>query len=97
MDTADLLTEAVNCDLCGGDTQIPGYSPQFGLLQAKWGYGSRHDGERYRVQLCEACFFKVLVYIKQERRIEHLFDNDSSDDQDLGLVAHGDYWGDISS
>ena len=96
MEIPEPLPEPVCCDLCGGDAQVPGYGPQFGVLHAKWGYGSRHDGEHYRVQLCEVCFFHVLSYIKQERRTQHLFDDDPPDDQDFGLIARGDYGGDVS-
>ncbi|ELY8031539.1 hypothetical protein SOH16_006429 [Pseudomonas aeruginosa] len=95
MDTSDPLNEPVRCDLCGGDTSVPGYGQQLGVLHARWGYGARHDGERYRVRLCEGCFFQVLAYIKQERRIQHLFNDEPLDDQDFGLVARGDYWGDV--
>lgn len=76
-------------------TSVPGYGQQLGVLHACWGYGARHDGERYRVRLCEGCFFQVLAYIKQERRIQHLFNDEPLDDQDFGLVARGDYWGDV--
>lgn len=44
---------------------------KYGVLHAKWGYGSQHDGEHYRVQLCESCFFQVPLYIKQEREIKN--------------------------
>ncbi|WP_306108835.1 hypothetical protein [Pseudomonas sp. 9AZ] len=67
------------------------------MLHASWGYGARHDGERYRVCLCEVCFFQVLAYIKQERRIQHIFDDDPPGDEAFGLIVRGDYWGDISS
>lgn len=96
MATTDPLPEAVCCDLCASDLRIPGYGQQSGLLHARWGYGSRHDGEHYRVQLCEGCFFQVLAYIRQERRVQRLFDEEPLDDQDFGLITRGDYWGDVS-
>lgn len=96
MATSDPLPKAVCCDLCGSDLRIPGYGQQSGLLHARWGYGSRHDGEHYRVQLCEGCFFQVLAYIRQERRIQNIFDEEPLDDQDFGLITRGDYWGDVS-
>ncbi len=96
MATTDPLPEAVCCDLCGSDLRMPGYGQQSGLLHARWGYGSRHDGEHYRVQLCEACFFQVLAYIRQERRIQRLFDEEPLDDQDFGLMPRGDGRGDVS-
>lgn len=96
MATIDPSPEALCCDLCGSDLRMPGYGQQSGLLHARWGYGARHDGEHYRVQLCEVCFFQVLAYIRQERRIQHLFDEEPLDDQDFGLITRGDYWGDVS-
>ncbi len=96
MKDSDQRQVAVRCELCGGETSVPGYGSQCGVLHAKWGYGSRHDGEHYRVQLCEVCFFHVLAYIKQERRIQHLFDDDPPGDQEFGLIVRGDYWGDVN-
>lgn len=84
----------VLCDVCGRNTRIPGYGLQFGTLQAAWGYGSRHDGERYRVQLCEFCFFQALANLRQERRISRLFDDEQpADDLTFGRVASDAFWG----
>ncbi|MBJ2258907.1 MULTISPECIES: hypothetical protein [Pseudomonadaceae] len=47
------VVEDVICDVCRSGTSIPGYGPQYGKLEAQWGYGSQHDGEHYRVHLCE--------------------------------------------
>ena len=38
------------------------------------GYGSKHDGERYELQLCEKCFFYALMTLKKERVDEFMFD-----------------------
>ncbi|WAG79126.1 hypothetical protein LMK08_00210 [Metapseudomonas furukawaii] len=81
------------CDVCGSNTRVPGYGHQFGTLQAIWGYGSRHDGERYRVHLCESCFFQTLAYLRQERRINRMFDDDQPVDQSFGRVARDDFFG----
>lgn len=35
------------CDVCATSTTVPGYGEQFGTLQALWGYGAGHDGERF--------------------------------------------------
>ncbi|MCY1308605.1 hypothetical protein D9M70_586240 [compost metagenome] len=75
---------------------MPGYGLQYGTLQARWGYGTAHDGERYQVQLCERCFFMALATLRQEYRIQHLFDEEGpslADDREFGLVARDDYWG----
>lgn len=84
----------IHCAVCGTDTRVPGYGQQFGTLQALWGYGSKHDGEPYRVHLCEPCFFQTLAYLRQERRIHSLFDHEQpADDQVFGWVARDDFFG----
>lgn len=84
----------IHCAACGGSTRVPGYGQQHGTLQAFWGYGSKHDGERYQVHLCESCFFSTLAYLRQERRIHSLFDHEQpADEQVFGQVARDDYFG----
>lgn len=95
MGTGSLDQETVRCDVCDRCTRTPGYGNQFGVLHARWGYGAQHDGDRYQVRLCESCFFLALAHLRQERRVQHLFDGGSvHDDQDFGLVGRNDYWGD---
>ncbi|TDV58886.1 hypothetical protein [Pseudomonas sp. LP_7_YM] len=82
------------CDVCGGATRLPGHGQQFGTLQASWGDGCAHDGERYQVQLCEACFFQALANPRHARRIHHLFDEPPvPDDPAFGRVARDDLGG----
>ena len=38
------------------------------------GYGSKHDGERYELQLCEKYFFYALATLKKECSAEQIFD-----------------------
>ncbi|WP_417777666.1 hypothetical protein [Stutzerimonas xanthomarina] len=84
----------IHCAVCGEATRVPGYGQQFGTLQALWGFGAQHDGERYRVHLCESCFFGALSYLRQQRRINTMFDDDQpTDDQAFGQVAREDFWG----
>lgn len=66
-------------------------------VHARLGFVALHDGERYRERLCEGCFFQVLAYIKQEREIQHLFNDEPLGDQGFGLINSGDYWGDLES
>ena len=33
------VVEGVICDVCRSGTRIPGYGPQYGKLEAQWGYG----------------------------------------------------------
>jgi len=84
----------IRCDVCDATTRVPGYGSQFGNLEALWGYGSQHDGQRYRVRLCETCFFGALAYLRQERRINGLFDEvQPVDDPAFGQIATDDYFG----
>jgi len=86
------VTDVV-CDVCLLTTRVQGAGLQFGTVQALWGYGAKHDGERYELHLCESCFFQAIAYLKQERRLQSLFDEDGGvvDDQ-FGLVAKDDYF-----
>jgi hypothetical protein len=89
----------LRCDVCLDSTRVEGGSLQYGVLQAHWGYGSAHDGERYEIHLCERCFFQAVASLKQERRIQTMFsehDNDRLTDN-FGLVATDDYFNDGGS
>ncbi|MEK2607909.1 hypothetical protein WLF18_02145 [Pseudomonas shirazensis] len=80
------------CDVCRCSTRLDTGGHPFGTLQAHWGYGTEHDGERYELHLCEECFFRTLAYLKQERRTQHLLSEDVQDLPDnLGLIAKDDY------
>src|SRR5690606_6978757 len=82
----------VRCDVCGESTAGLHGGFEYGTLQAHWGYGSKHDGERYHVDLCEACFFGVLSGLKRNRLINTMFsETDGSDDKPFGLVSSEDY------
>lgn len=91
------VTDVV-CDVCLCTTQIAD-GLEFATLQARWGYGTQHDGERYELHLCESCFFRTLGYMKDERRIQNLFSYDESacgnvSDEEFGLVARNDFFQD---
>lgn len=93
---ADDSSPDIHCGVCGSSTRVPGYGLQYGTLQAHWGYGATHDGERYEVHLCEPCFFLALATLRQEYRIQHLFDETepgTTADDEFGLVARHDYRG----
>jgi hypothetical protein len=79
------------CAVCASSTSVAlGYGQQYGTLAARWGYGAQHDGERYHVVLCETCFFQVLAFLRQERRINNLFAD--IDDEVFGPTARDDFW-----
>ena len=64
----------IRCDVCDEScSPVEGYDPLYGTLSAKWGYGSRHDGESYEVHLCESCFFQALASLQEQRRGQLMF------------------------
>lgn len=77
----EVVTDVL-CDVCNQLTQL-----EFGTLSANWGDGSKHDGERYELQLCEKCFFYALATLKKERVDEFMFDEkfDPSTLESFGL------------
>lgn len=82
----DVVTDVL-CDVCGESTSQNGqHSPQFGLLQADWGYGSPHDGESYQVHLCEGCFFATLAFLKEQRRGNTIFLESIEQEREFGLI-----------
>ncbi|MDV2858232.1 hypothetical protein [Oceanimonas sp. CAM02] len=83
----DVVTDVL-CDVCGESTSQDGqHSPQFGLLQADWGYGSTHDGESYQVHLCEGCFFTTLASLKEQRRGNTIFSEKGAElEEEFGLI-----------
>jgi hypothetical protein len=83
----DVVTDVL-CDVCGESTSQDGkHSPQFGLLQANWGYGSLHDGESYQIHLCEGCFFSTLAYLKEQKRTDYMFSEKSAEqEREFGLT-----------
>ncbi|SDY51242.1 hypothetical protein [Acinetobacter kyonggiensis] len=64
----EVVTDVV-CDVCNQSTKL-----EFGALSAHWGYGSKHDGERYELQLCEKYFFYALATLKRKHLGEQIFD-----------------------
>jgi hypothetical protein len=85
----------VVCDVCLLTTLVKSDGFQFGTLQAHWGYGTKHDGERYEVHLCEGCFFQAIANLKEQRRGQTMFRDDVEiREDDFGLVATDDFFGD---
>lgn len=86
-------------DVCQLSTLVTSGQLQFATLQAHWGYGSKHDGERYELHLCEGCFFQAVANLKQERRTQALFSDDGRADrafvgEDFGLIDRDDFFND---
>jgi hypothetical protein len=78
----------VLCDVCQCSPETRTGEHQFGTLQASWGPGSAHEGERYQVKLCESCFFQALANLKHERRTQNMFSDNCQDLSEVfGLVG----------
>lgn len=94
----EIVTD-VKCDVCTCSTRVDAGGLQFATLKAKWGVGTKHDGERYEFHLCEGCFFGTIAYFRQERRVENLFDETAQVGvtDDFGLVTRDDLFGDSES
>lgn len=86
----------VQCDMCRCSTRLETGGLQFATLQAHWGFGAQHDGEQYELHLCESCFFATLAYLKQERRIQGLFNQSdpAATADDLDLIARNQFFKD---
>ena len=84
------------CDVCLHSTRVEGDGLQYAMLQAHWGYGSAHDGERYEIHLCERCFFQAVANLKQERRTQTMFsENEKAKLTDnFGMVSTDDFFND---
>lgn len=63
-------TKSLNCDMCGANCAAfdDFVGENYATLQADWGYGSKSDGTKFEVHLCEECFYSVLDFIRNERR-----------------------------
>lgn len=59
----------VLCDICGNScTIIPdNFGPDFATLEACWGYGSKYDGKKFDIDICENCFTSTIKYLKEQR------------------------------
>jgi hypothetical protein len=59
----------IHCDVCGkSTTNTTNVGPDYATLESCWGYGSKNDGTKYNIELCETCFFEVLNFINDKRR-----------------------------
>lgn len=61
---SDVVVDVI-CDLCGDSTKITGISSgceefSYGTLNFSGCYGSEHDCETVRMELCEACLFTIV-------------------------------------
>lgn len=61
------VEDKIYCDLCGSKCTHDLLGSEYALLEAYWGYCSKHDGQKYEIHLCEQCFFLTLDWMKKIR------------------------------
>lgn len=56
------------CDCCGESCKKKLHPKmkefEFATLNASWGYCSDSDGKKYRIELCEDCFYDTIAHLK---------------------------------
>jgi len=66
----------VQCNLCGKSLEptirYETYGQfEFAILQANWGYDSKHDMETFQLEFCEDCVYnKILPMMKIQPEIK---------------------------
>jgi hypothetical protein len=61
------VEDRVYCDICGNSCSTDLFGGEYATIEAVWGYGSKHDGEKYDIQICEGCFFETVRWMKSKR------------------------------
>jgi len=78
----DVCDASLNNDYCGHTYK------EGGILSAQFGYGSKQDGKAYHLDLCVTCFMFALSNLKEQRRVNTMFDGDKTQpDNTFGLDA----------
>jgi len=86
------VVDDVNCDVCGkSTTNNTNIGPDYATLESCWGYGSKDDGTKYNIDLCENCFLEVLNFIKDKRRqvlgpFKYPYEKDPLEGQDYTIL-----------
>lgn len=62
-------TKDVLCDICDKATQL-----NYGLLKAELSFNLYDRNVKYEVYLCKSCFLGTISYLKNQKKLLHLFD-----------------------
>lgn len=83
MDEPRQQAHGMRCAVCGD----PCHAEHGGTL--KGSTPSRYEGQsdHYLIHLCHGCFLGAVSYLRQERRIMHLFNNEPGADDEFGLAT----------
>ncbi|WP_417644001.1 hypothetical protein [Acinetobacter baumannii] len=66
-----VLTEDIHCDVCDKATLS-----DHGVLKAELNSNLSDRSKRYEVYLCKTCFLGTLYYLKNQKKLNHLFDEE---------------------
>jgi hypothetical protein len=81
----------VSCDICGkSTTNYEPVGPDYATLESCWGYGSKNDGSKYSIDICESCFNETLEFLKQKRKsvlgpFKYVHDHDPLEGYEYGI------------
>lgn len=72
----------IRCDICDQLTQS-----NYGVLKADWSSNAYDKEDKYEVHLCKSCFSGTLSYLRNQKKLNHLFDENFDFNQldNLGL------------
>ena len=62
------VEDKVICDVCGKTCTNDYYEKEYATVEACWGYGSKQDGSKFDIQLCENCFGDMLGWMTKKRK-----------------------------
>lgn len=62
-------TKDVLCDICDKTIQL-----NYGLLKAELSSNLYDRNVKYEVRLCKSCFLGTISYLKNQKKLLHLFD-----------------------
>lgn len=86
MDEPHQQAHGVRCTVCGD----PCHAEHCGKLKGSSPSGHEGQSDHYLVYLCQGCFLGALGYLRQERRIMHLFSSAPGADDEFGLVTESE-------
>ncbi|AZC08514.1 hypothetical protein DKE48_017455 [Acinetobacter nosocomialis] len=75
-------TQCITCDICDQPT-----SSNYGVLKSDWDPNTDDKKDKYEVRLCKSCFLGTLSYLRNQKKLNHLFDENFDFNQldNLGL------------
>lgn len=72
------VTVDILCDICGSSVIPNAYKgnaddvtefSDYATLKASFGYGSKRDGEEFKLDFCERCFDLIVSKVEELKRI----------------------------